>query len=174
MAIFTWLLRLLSLWALAFWLGGFTFYSSVVIPVLHDQLGSPLETGLITKRVTDSLNLLGVATIVLGWLTILCQPATQKSGRHRRSWSTLLLAVTTVCLVLLMALHRVLDQRLDAGLMHGFYNLHRLYLWVSMVQWVANLALLTCWAFVGRTQLPEILPENSQVSGFSRMPEIPT
>ena len=49
MAIFTWLMCLLSLWALAFWLGGFTFYSSVVIAVLHDQLGSPLETGLITQ-----------------------------------------------------------------------------------------------------------------------------
>ena len=156
MAIFTWLMRLLSLWALAFWLGGFTFYSSVVIAVLHDQLGSPLETGLITQRVTESLNLLGVAAIVLGWLTILSKPPIQESGRARRRWATSLLAVTTICLALLMALHRVLDQRLDAGLMHGFYNLHRLYLWISMVQWVANMALLACWACMGRLQFPGI------------------
>ena len=30
--------------------------------------------------------------------------------------------------------------------MRGFYPLHRLYLWVSTIQWVANMVLLTCWA----------------------------
>ena len=49
MSIWLSVLRLLALWSLAIWLGGFTVYSAVVIPILHDQLGSPLETGLITQ-----------------------------------------------------------------------------------------------------------------------------
>jgi hypothetical protein len=41
MFIWTRFLQLLAIWLMAIWLGGFTFYSAVVIPVLHDQLGSP-------------------------------------------------------------------------------------------------------------------------------------
>ena len=70
---------------MAFWLGGFTFYSAVVIPVLHDRLGSPLETGLVTQRVTDALNLLGVGTITLGWALIVYKDSPQhvRNGRGR-------------------------------------------------------------------------------------------
>jgi hypothetical protein len=50
MAIWTTCLRLFALWSLALWIGGFMFYSAVVIPVLHDQLGSPMKTGLVTQR----------------------------------------------------------------------------------------------------------------------------
>ena len=54
------LFRFVALWTLAFWMGGFTFYAGAVIPVLHDQLGGALESGLVTQRVTIDLNLLGV------------------------------------------------------------------------------------------------------------------
>ncbi len=173
MSIRTVLLRMLALWALAFWLGGFTFYSAVVIPVLHDRLGSPLETGLVTQRVTDALNLLGVATITLGWLVILFEEPSQQSATGRRRWVMRALAVTTVCLVILMALHRVLDRRLDAAERHGFYPLHRLYLWVSTVQWVANLSLLTCWASVGRGCCRQTQGENRDSSPNSTRSGLP-
>lgn len=84
-------LRLLAVWTLAFWLGGFTFYSAVVIPVLHDQLGSPLATGLVTRRVTDALNILGVVTIILGWLMAGFTRTTQPSRPRHRDWATLCL-----------------------------------------------------------------------------------
>ena len=58
--------RFVAIWTLAIWLGGFTFYAAAVIPVLHDQLGGALESGLVTQRVTIDLNLLGVATVVIG------------------------------------------------------------------------------------------------------------
>ncbi len=169
----TLLIRMLALWTLAVWLGGFTFYSAVVIPVLHDRLGSPLETGLITQCVTDALNLIGVATITLGWVVTLLRDPTQQSGTGRRRWATISLSATTVCLVILIALHRVLDRRIDAGEMQGFYPLHRLYLWVSTLQWVANLILLTCWAgpWPGRHQ--ESGKENPQVFAEPTKPEIP-
>src|SRR5271170_1726820 len=67
MTICTSMLRLLFVVVLSIYIGGFTFYSAVVIPVLHDRLESSLETGLVTQRVTDALNLLGVVTLSLGW-----------------------------------------------------------------------------------------------------------
>ena len=106
-------LRVLAVWVLAFWLGGFTFYSGVVIPVLHDQLGSPFETGQITQRVTDTLNLLGIVTVTLGWLATMLQRPARHSEPSRGRWVLPALAVTTVCLVGLIALHRVLDR--EAG-----------------------------------------------------------
>jgi hypothetical protein len=48
--------------ALAVWIGGFTFYSGVVIPALHDQFGDAFLVGMVTRRVTDTLNGIGVAT----------------------------------------------------------------------------------------------------------------
>ena len=82
-----------------------------VIPVLHDQLGSALETGLVTQRVTDLLNLLGLVTIALGWIrTALERPrrvsATGSAGRERSR----MLAVITLCLGALILLHRRLDD----------------------------------------------------------------
>ena len=67
MAIWTGAVRWIFLVALSIYIGGFTFYSAVVIPILHERLASSLETGLVTQRVTDALNLLGVATLSLGW-----------------------------------------------------------------------------------------------------------
>lgn len=163
MSICTPFLRMLALWVLAFWLGGFTFYSAVVIPVLHDQLGSPLETGLVTQRVTDALNLMGFATITLGWLLTMVEERSPQRETHRSRWAILALALSTCCLVILIALHRVLDRRLDAAEMQGFYPLHRLYLWVSTVQWLANLSLLTCWAGLGRGDRRQTQGENPQV-----------
>jgi hypothetical protein len=173
MSIRTLLVRMLALWALVFWLGGFTFYSAVVIPVLHDRLGSSLETGLVTQRVTDVLNLMGVVTTTLGWVVTFLKDPSEQAGTGRRRWATVALAVTTACLAILIMLHRVLDRRVAAANMQGFYPLHRLYLWVSTVQWFANLILLTCWAGVGQGLSRETQEENPQVFSGLTKPEIP-
>ncbi len=139
-------LRVLAIWLLAIWLGGFTFYTAAVIPILHDQLGSPLETGLVTQRATDVLNLIGLATVVLGWSRVLLANLDRRPAGARRRWANRFLALTTVALVALILLHRVLDRRMEAAELSGFYPLHRIYVWVSTLQWLANLGLLACWA----------------------------
>jgi hypothetical protein len=48
-------LRFLCVFSLSIWVGGFTFYSAVVIPVLHETFGS-LDTGYVTQRETHYLN----------------------------------------------------------------------------------------------------------------------
>jgi hypothetical protein len=169
----TLLARLLALWAVTFWLGGFTFYSAVVIPLLHHELGSAFETGLVTRRVTDVLNLLGIATITLGWIATLTEQTGKAPVPKWRRWTIVALAVTTVCLVILLALHSVLDRKLDEADMHGFYPLHRLYLWVCTVQWFANMTLLTCWATAGQRRCQETEGENPQVFAGSSQPKNP-
>jgi hypothetical protein len=153
----------LAIWLMAVWLGGFTFYSAVVIPVLHDQLGSPLETGLITQRVTDALNLLGVATVTLGGLAAGFERSSPGPGSFRSRAAMGLLALTTLCLAALILLHRALDRRLDSAELGGFYPLHRAYLWVSTVQWLTNMGSLAWWAGCLRGGGPEGRGEKPQV-----------
>jgi hypothetical protein len=133
------ILRPLFLVALSIYIGGFTFYSAVVIPILHDRLESSFETGLVTQRVTDALNALGGVTLVLGWcafgLTVVCR------GRVSR-WQWWALVTSSICLVVLVVLHRVLDQKLATASLAAFYPWHRAYLWTSTIQWIANLGLL--------------------------------
>ena len=48
-------LRFLCLLSLSVWVGGFMFYSAVVIPVLHEAMGR-LDTGFVTQKVTNAIN----------------------------------------------------------------------------------------------------------------------
>ena len=142
MKIWTAAIRLFFLVTLSVYLGGFTFYSAVVIPILHDRLESPLETGLITQRVTNVLNSLGLMTLSSGWCVFgsgyLAANQSDRGGRFK-IW---LLVISSVCLIALFVLHRVLDHNLEAGTTTGFYLFHRAYLWTSTVQCFANLGLL--------------------------------
>jgi hypothetical protein len=157
------LFRFVAIWTLAIWLGGFTFYAASVIPVLHDQLGSALESGLVTQQVTIALNRLGAATVTIGLTLAILERAFGWRGPFRSKASLGLLAATALCLLILFVLHQMLDRRLDAGEMTGFYPLHRAYLWVSTAQWVTNSALLASWAGLG-TGLLKSRAEKPQVS----------
>jgi hypothetical protein len=142
MTIWTSVLRLLYVVVLSIYIGGFTFYSAVVIPVLHDRLESSLETGLVTQRVTDVLNLLGLVTLSLGWCVYALNAGFGLPGDRDSRCTIWPLVISSICLVVLLVLHRVLDRKLESGTFTGFYPCHRAYLWASTVQWFANLGLL--------------------------------
>lgn len=132
------LLRVSAVAMMAAWFGGFSVYGGVVVPILHDALDS-LSAGEITRRVTDRLNLIGLAAVVLWWIVA----AVSRSGPRR--WLRVqvgLLVLTSTLLGVELLLHRVMDAYLDAGRMVDFYPLHRLYLWASTLQWGVNLGLL--------------------------------
>ena len=61
----TTLRRFLVVQALMLWQGGFLFYAAVVVPAGTEVLGSGAAQGPITARVTDALNLCGLAALVL-------------------------------------------------------------------------------------------------------------
>jgi hypothetical protein len=127
--------RFLVLAVLLFWLGGFTFYSSVVVFVGQAQLGHRAQ-GFITREVTVYLNLAAAAALpVLAWdLAALGQRSRQRALLWT-CWAGML-----ATLGLLIPLHMVLGDMMvweshsltDPRL---FRTLHRVYLWVNTVQW---------------------------------------
>ena len=133
------LIRSSYLFAMAVWVGGFTFYGGVVVPILNDELDH-LQAGGITRRVTDILNMVGLVTVsiwsVAAWTERGLGPTWVRRG------GLALLGATSVLLVALIVLHRVMDIRLDAGRLPDFYPLHRMYLATSTAQWLANLGLI--------------------------------
>ena len=143
--------RLLVLVALMFWQGGFTFYAAVVVPLGQEVLGTHFKQGRITRRVTVYLNLAGaVALLPLAWDTA----ASAERSRLLRWLRWLALAGMAVGLALLFWLHPQLDELIDleAGYIperKEFRAGHRLYLWISTVQWglglVYALLMLHAW-----------------------------
>lgn len=144
------LIRFLLLLSLSFTFGGFLFYASVVVPLGTQVLGSTTQ-GFVTREVTNVINIASVfssvATLVFCWAgTGGRQSASQSSVRV-----PLICAVTIgVSAVFLIWLHRHLDEAMaedefaviDAV---SFYSMHRVYLWVSTIQWLASLPIL--WWF---------------------------
>jgi hypothetical protein len=57
--------RLLVIAVIAWWLGGFTFYSGVAVPVGMQVLGSHRTVGFVTERVTNWLNVGGVVALLI-------------------------------------------------------------------------------------------------------------
>lgn len=153
-----WLLHWLSLVGLAIWLGGFTFYSGVVIPALHEVLGS-VETGYVTQQVTNTLNLIGVLAIVPWWVLAIVERAQSLPRQVLMSRLRLgLVVLISGLLAFLIVLHSVMDRRLEGGSLAGFYPLHRVYLIASTAQWAASLALIAVW--VGWSKPLEGMPRD--------------
>jgi len=146
----TLLRRFVVVTALLFWQGGFLFYASVVVPI-GQQLTSHLRQGFITQQVTDYLNLAGaVALVPLAWDTIASSdPALRRRVLRWACWTGM-----TLALALLAWLHPRLDELLDRPSMDIadrtlFRERHRLYLWISTIQWGLGVAysilMLVAW-----------------------------
>ena len=138
--------RILATLLLALWFGGFTFYALVVVPTGHQVLGSKVRQGLITQLVTQRLNALaGVTLAALLWQLVASRGAGGSTGSRRVAWISW--AVLAVSLAALVLLHPLMDALLDAPRRvvlddDRFYSLHRVYLIVSTVQWLAGLVCL--------------------------------
>jgi hypothetical protein len=146
--------RFCVLAALMFWQGGFTFYAAVVVPIGQENLGHQEQGIFITREVTNYLNLSGAAALLLlAWELV-------ESGdlsRWRIWWRWFAWAGMLGILLGLIWLHPRLEHLLDLDA-RGFVSseahrafgpLHRLYLWLSTVQWACALgfAVLTLQAW---------------------------
>ena len=139
--------RFVGLVSLTLWWGGLTFYSLVVVPIGSDVFGATAQ-GFVTQRVTHWLNGMSLVTLVLLlWnLTV---------TRRRLLIVTWLLMVSS--LAGLAVLHGSLDALLDPQSQtvndaERFYRLHRVYLVLTAVQWLAGLAHL--WGLLLPDQQP--------------------
>ncbi len=137
--------RCLVLAALMFWVGGFTFYAAVVVPVGRQAIGT--RQSEVTRPVTGYLNLAGAVSLVpFAWDAARCgDPCRRRRLLRWGTWAGMALTLAT-----LLWLHPVLSGQMRAGgsaAGPSFHNLHRVYLWVSTVQWACGLV------FAGATLL---------------------
>lgn len=136
--------RYLAVGALLFWVGGFTFYAGVVVPVGTAVLGSAQAQGAITRQVTVYLNLAGGVALVLLMVDV---AGTRGEGRPGRWGRWLACAGMAVILLVLVGLHGWLVGFIDPETgeltqRRVFRGGHRWYLWLSTVQWMLALVYL--------------------------------
>ena len=139
-----WIRRYLVVQTLMLWQGGFLFYSAAVVPIGTRILGSAAAQGIITARVTEVLNICGLAGLAaLGWDLLICRDTRKLRANFRWiCWS-----IAGVSQVTLIVLHGMLTSLMDPT--HNsivgrtpFTHLHGAYLWVSTTQWVMCLAMV--------------------------------
>ena len=150
--ILTLLLRSTAILALAVWFGGFTFYAGVVIPILHDELGG-MDSGAITGMVSKPLNWIGVGALLAGWIVAIVERKSQPGWNRWAKWGrwTLLIA-TTAILTFLIALHPVVEGRLETASLKDFHRMHQVYLIASTIQWCINVGLIASFLMVWQTE----------------------
>ncbi len=129
--------RMLAVVIWSLWWGGLTFYAGVVVPLGTRQLGS-VDQGFITQQVTHVLNGLAAATLL-----VTARGVWRLGTRWERgAWLSAAISLAGLYLV-----HGRLDALLDTT-QHvvrdesRFYRLHQVYLWLTVVQWLAGLGLL--------------------------------
>jgi hypothetical protein len=126
------------------WQGGFVFYAAVVVPAgteLHGHFGQ----GLVTQRVTHTLNLLGLLAHLAYLWELLATP-----GRKPTRWA--LWAASLLMLGGLAAVHVRMDGMVGpTATADGFRAWHVAYMWLSTGQWAIALVLL--WLQVGKPHL---------------------
>ena len=133
--------RFLLVIALAFWLGGFTFYAGVVIHTGHRVFGSARDTGFLTQQVTGWLNLSGAVVLTILWWNAVASRKVR--GRWLQGGLWLTWAMMAGVQVALYALHPMLDRLLDVET-HAiseralFRRLHLVYINLSTIQWAAG------------------------------------
>ena len=149
------MLRSLALLLWIGWQGGFFFYAAVVVPIGGAELGSELEQGLITRRVTVWLNLIGLLAISSWWVALW---ATSWSASARLRWlMTGGVGLVAAGLIGLFVLHGSLDAQIELETRsvidhEEFYEGHRVYLVISAIQWLVTFAILplTLWGWQRR------------------------
>jgi hypothetical protein len=130
--------RFLVLAGLMFWVGGFTFYGAVVVPVGLHEIGVAQQSR-VTGPATFALNVAGaVALVPFLWDVLRCgDPSVRRQGVRWVTWAGMALTLAG-----LFWLHRLLTLHVLAGLPSSdpsFHMMHRAYLWVGTVQWACAL-----------------------------------
>lgn len=138
-------------WLWILWWGGLTFYAAIVVPLGTDLHGS-LGQGFVTQRVTNWLNALLAAALIVSLPRTFRMARSSAPSRAdgSRAWWTpprrwlIAWGVLVVTLIFLCWWHTWLDALLDRGHRQVrerelFYARHRVYLWLTAVQWLAGL-----------------------------------
>jgi hypothetical protein len=150
----TTLRRFLVLATLFFWQGGLTFYGAVVIPIGARILGSHRSQAVITREVVQVATGVGLLALLLFFWDVL---ATRDPAGWRRLGRQFLATTVAFTWVVLSCLQLILDSRFDPESLSvedlpSFQQLHRLYLWITTVQWVLCLLYLLAAVLAWRAE----------------------
>ena len=128
----------------AVWFGGFTFYTSIVVPIGTEVLGSGQTQGFITQQVTHWLNHVSLIAILL--CLVACLVERKQRSRLKNTILGIVISLLFFTWLGLTYLHPVMDGMIEIAETdvfdniisdpEYFYQLHRIYLWTSTIQWV--------------------------------------
>ena len=140
--------RLLVIAAVAWWLGGFTFYAGVAIPMGVEVLGSHKAVGFVTERVTNWLNFGGViALAIFLWNMAVSRHAGGKWTRRTMLLTWIIMAVIEVELILLHPrMDRLITTHPHRMILDDdkFDLFHHVYLISTTVQWALGALHVWC------------------------------
>jgi len=148
-----WVCRILLLLVFAIYWGGLTFYTGFVVRISHDVLNDPMDGGLITQRVTEVLQMLGVVTVAL--MGCNCVAVVRQSPKY--GYALVGFAALLGCsLIGLFLVHGQLDAIIDVEASEiidrvAFDAGHRRYNQLTTIQWLASLAYLPITVFAWRS-----------------------
>jgi len=140
--------RFLVIAAIAFWMGGFTFYASIAVPTGVNVLGTHRAVGFITQQVTQRLNVAGVAALAVLLWNIISSRTPQRPALRRTLLVTWLLM--TLIEIELILLHPAMDRLMITQPVRMILNedrfelLHRIYLVSTTAQWFLGLVHVWC------------------------------
>jgi len=152
--------RFLILQLLMLWLGGFLFYTAVVVPIGTHELGSALEQARITRHVSHVINMIGLAALPVLFIETLLY-------RRKRPLFFAMLCLWIIMLATVLAMIWMRSRMLPMVDFEArsfpdraeFYGWHRVYLWTITVMWGAGvshaLLMLAAWR---RSDLRRRLP----------------
>ena len=129
------MLRFLWLVGFSLWTGGFVFYASFVIPILRRELG---ESAIITRHVAQIFNWVGVVVLAFWSFELWMDRPRSKTWRAAL---VVLLANVIVLGLLFWAYEWVKGGSQDPG-DSSFWFSHRVYLWLSTLQFLLSVASL--------------------------------
>ena len=148
------LLRTCLLLSFALFWGGLTFYTGIVVRIMHDVVSDPMTGGMITQQVTVVLQWLGVVTVVL----MLANAVVVRKVSSRR-FKVLLVCSLLLGLSLagLFVVHNDLDavisiKQIEITDRDEFVIGHRRYNRLTTVEWIATFLYLPVIVSVWRLQ----------------------
>jgi hypothetical protein len=129
------MLRFLWLVGFSFWMGGFVFYASFVVPILRRELG---ESAIITRHVAPIFNWIGVMVLLIWLIELLLD------RRRSSAWRTAIafLFFNAIALVALFWAYRWVDSGTQNPDDPAFWFSHRVYLWLSTFQFLLSVGSL--------------------------------
>jgi hypothetical protein len=161
------LLRLLWLVGFSFWMGGFVFYTSYVVPILREEVG---ESGIVTRHVAVIFNRLG-AVVLAYWFLVWWIERRQPAWRTTALVLLILNAALQACLFSAYPWLAAAPQELSDPV---FYFRHRVYLWLHTIQFLLSVCTLAItlrrWQLTDRAFRPNGAGSQSPGSPASGAP----